>query len=149
MADPLYDELVRLDRGVAEAYKKATHGNPNATIGTTGARLIFAAVIADGKITESEANALFWLVYKANFTDKALETIGKELMKSVDDDAFFRGGATPLVGDAQLANVYRALGMGAVGKIRFSSPGSGVHYTPLLYAAIKELIAKQQRLFRS
>jgi hypothetical protein len=34
--------------------------------------------------------------------------------------------------------------MGVVGKITFWSPGSGLTYTPLLYAAIKELIARQQ-----
>jgi hypothetical protein len=95
VADPLYDQLVLLDGGVAEAYKKATHGHRNAIIGPESARLIFAAVIADG-ITESEADALVWLMLKANITEDALKTIFAELHKSVDDDAFFRGGAKAL-----------------------------------------------------
>src|SRR5262245_37671576 len=54
-------------------------------------------------------------------------------------EALYRGAGSYVMGD-DLEPIYRALDVGTIGRIQFSSPGTGISYTPAHYRAMAMLV---------
>jgi hypothetical protein len=145
MASPLYEALLKLDRGIAERWKARARDNPKHKLTPDDIDAI-CLPLAKGQtaIQERQAAALMELLGSAEFTPNALIELAVFVQIADEDLGLFRAGADPLVTADELKFVNDAFGMGVIGSINFKSPQTGLSYSPESYLAIQQLIAKSK-----
>ena len=144
MGSQLYDELAKLDRGIANRWRIRAKDNPAYKLKDVDIDDIFAPLINDTGISELEAAALHKLTTSAAWEESGRDLLRLLIRLSVQKHMFQRAGDV-LVSRDELADVSAALG--ATGKIMFRSPGTRFLYRPAHYAAINELIVNKFKIY--
>ena len=143
-----FTQLASLDRGIADRWKRATGGRLSARVGEKAIEDIVIPVLLTKKVTASQAQALAMVFHTDGLNTEARIFLVTAIIAAYDNDIFFAGSAKPLITRDDLQPIDAALGMANVGKIHFTSPGTGMTYTPNLYNAIRGLIHDRKiRLF--
>ena len=141
MADSqFFTDLARLDRTVANAWKKVTGDKPKAILDSAGVESIMMPLVDAGKITQDQGKALGYLLDNAKFEKEALEEFRIYIYVASERDFFTLGAGRQVLKPDEIKDVASALGMGNVGKIGFTSPKTGVTYTPNHYQVIREML---------
>jgi hypothetical protein len=136
----LYDDLAKLDRGIADRWKARSKDNPAHVITDADVEaIVFPLLLKDKSISELQAEAIMHLIVTPDWTDPALGTL-RIYVELADKYSLFDDNAAPLTTDVQLKPVFTALAMDTIGRIIFKSPKSGISYGPHDYLAIKNLI---------
>ena len=135
----LYDELVKLDKPIADRWKARLRGDPKRTLGPMDADAILKPLMQpDRTISDSETRAIAKMVTWGEWTPEALAVIRVIVRVGVEDGMFQNGGEI-FVSPEKLRPVSSALGAGMTGKIAFKSPGTNFSYVPGHYQAIQKL----------
>ncbi|RXH26792.1 hypothetical protein XH99_18665 [Bradyrhizobium nanningense] len=145
-----FTKLASLDRGIADRWKRATGGRLSARVGEKAVEAIVIPVLLTKKVTASQAQALAMVFHTEGLNTEARIFMVTAIIAAYDNDIFFAGSAKPLITRDDLQPIDAALGMANVGKIHFTSPGTGMTYAPDLYNAIRGLIyAGKIRVFEA
>ena len=146
MSSQFYQELARLDLGIADRWKKVTKDNTKFIIDESAAITILGPVLnisgknlKTHKITKGQADAVVKLLERAQFSSGLRDALAALAFEAVELGYFVRGASSPL----DITVVKTALGQGNVGKIKFYSPGSELSYTPILYEGVLDLITRK------
>ena len=145
MTSPLYEELLKLDRGIAERWKKRARDNPKHKLTEKDIDYIIPPLIKDQTaLYERQAAALMKMLGGAEFTDDALTLFAVYVRIFDEEMGLFRAGAEPLVTPDELKFINNAFGMGVIGKINFKSPKTSLSYGVESFLAIQQLIAESR-----
>jgi hypothetical protein len=144
---PMTDEefkkkLEQLDKGMADAWKKETGGTLKAEINEVRVSRILGWAFSAKKITAPQAEAirLFWDNANQRFTRRASVLFYMLIEGAYASDFFFAGSAAQLASADQIKQ-FRAVMTSNTGKIKFTSPGTRITYSPDQYLAIAQLVA--------
>jgi hypothetical protein len=139
----VYQDLLQLDRGMADQFKRAVGDDFAGKVSEGEAKLIFGKALDGSKITQNEAKALVTILGAARFEKGAKKSL-KELVKSDEaKTALFDGTSERLTGH-QLDPVTAALtSVKGVGGINFRNP-AGHQFVPAHYAAVARLITDKK-----
>jgi hypothetical protein len=142
----LYDELLKLDKAIADRWKVRSRDDPRRKLGPADAKAILKPLLKpDYKITESESRAIAKMILDGAWTDQGLAIIQVSIKMGVEAGLFQNGGE-PLVTPDELRPITNALSAAMTGKIAFKSPGTFLSYVPGHYQAIQQLIS-QTRIY--
>jgi hypothetical protein len=139
-----YDELAKLDRGIADRWKKRSHENPRFKIRPNDVYAILDPLMKPkGRITEGQSDAIAKLILDGQCTNEALAVLQVYIKAGVDAGLFANGGEV-LVTPDEFRPVTSAIGAAMTGRISFRSPGTNFSYLPGHYQAIWDLISKSK-----
>lgn len=142
MGETLFHQLRGKDPGIAAEFQNAMAGKkPDAKLDIRGAERVFKKVIDDRTITSKEAEALVLIIDAGVLSPEAEKHLLNKLGESDSEEAIIRGTARRLTSDADLRDFNKALDLRFVQSITFWSPGTHIHYRPIHYLAIKQLVA--------
>jgi hypothetical protein len=140
----LYDELVKLDKPIADRWKARLRGDPKRTLGPMDADAILKPLMQpDRTISDSETRAIAKMVTWGEWTPEALAVI-RVIVRVGVEGGLFQNGGDIFVSPEKLRPVSSALGAGMTGKIAFKSPGTNFSYVPGHYQAIQQLISQSK-----
>jgi len=141
----LFDDLVLLDRKIADRWKIRTRDNVRHVLSAADIDFIFADVIKSAHttdITEKQGSAIIMLLNaslaaNAAKSDAALDRIIHyvNIWKKA-----FRLNLQPIVGEENLQPMADFFRNGVVSRIIFKSPGTNISYAPFDYIAVGQLI---------
>lgn len=138
----LYDKVAAFDRGIADRWKQRTNEDKTRKLVPADVDVIFGPVFwGTGKLKPAHGEATIALLEVVPMTPEAIARIRKYVS---DADYAGRFNLVPLVTEADLVHVNRALSHDIVGKIIFRSPGTLITYTPADYLSVRELIADKK-----
>jgi len=136
-----YDTLAVYDGNLANTFEKVTNGIPTTLVGKAGAQLILDTLLADDAISSSETKVMEFILLDGKFDDPALELFSKKILEAIySKDALIKGTRRIPPNSGTMDRFSASLGLGNVSKIKFTSPGTKVSYTPTQYLAIKALL---------
>jgi hypothetical protein len=142
MSRELYLKLVKLDKSLAEKYRSFKTRALDKPLNKDQARVLFEELMDGDEITRDEASAMHLLLTEKQFDADAMKFLNK-ITRTVEISlALINGGVIAPLSGQKLDEFNRALGMGMVGKIQFTSPATNSSYNPCHYQTIKELVAK-------
>ena len=144
MASPLYEELLKLDRGIAERWKKRARDNPKHKLTIDDVDFIVFPLAKQAAIYERQSAALMKLLGGAEFADAGLVELRVFVELADERLGLFRAGADPLITPDELKFINNAFGMGVIGRINFKSPKTGLAYGVGSFLAIQQLIAESR-----
>ena len=118
----LYDELVKLDKPIADRWKARLRGDPKRTLGPADADAILKPLMQpDRTISDAETRAIAKMVTWGEWTPEALAVI-RVIVRVGVEGGLFQSGGEIFVSPEKLRPVSSALGAGMTGKIAFKSP---------------------------
>jgi hypothetical protein len=137
-------DLKACDPGIAERWQKVG-GKLDKTVDETVFDKVFLPVFKGKSISTGQAKALdlFWMKMWPKFTDDAGALYQTAIRIAYDNELFTANPSARLKTADQLKDYFGAIGA-AAGKLTFTSPGTGIAYTPDTYLAIKQLMTDGQ-----
>jgi hypothetical protein len=137
-------DLEALDKDFADRWKKLSGGKLKHVLSARDIEKLMDPLMKAGKITPKQAKCIQSLWAWCKMSKEAGPTLYAYVDIAYDLDYFFTASAKPLLTADELKEFDAALGMGRIGKVSFTSPGSGLTYAPNMFTTIQKLVGDKK-----